>query len=301
MRYVDSDQMHYLYLKSSLIFMFCCCVCHDICLQIKSLEQNVIVARNAMAKLCITMKEVGDTHFGTLDHASHELSKRQKQVEDLVSRIQDFQSQFVSWTQEKRQLEREKSELESQVATIENGLDNKSTRIDEQAKKLKNLMDIITLQDEKLQKKHEFLEKKAVELALNEQNVREEYEKNGELYQLIQEERHAVEALKEQMENTLEQQELKEEEILRNEERLVQLEAKLNHRQEETKIGQQRMRELAVQLKTRSEEVTRQRLQLEERLRKCDEYENQLIAWEKQLDEMSNIFHGKEGNRVHDS
>jgi chromosome segregation ATPase len=270
-------------------------------LQIKSLEQNVIVARNAMAKLCITMKEVGDTHFGTLDHASHELSKRQKQVEDLVSRIQDFQSQFVSWTQEKRQLEREKSELESQVATIENGLDNKSTRIDEQAKKLKNLMDIITLQDEKLQKKHEFLEKKAVELALNEQNVREEYEKNGELYQLIQEERHAVEALKEQMENTLEQQELKEEEILRNEERLVQLEAKLNHRQEETKIGQQRMRELAVQLKTRSEEVTRQRLQLEERLRKCDEYENQLIAWEKQLDEMSNIFHGKEGNRVHDS
>jgi chromosome segregation ATPase len=264
-------------------------------LQIKSLEQNVVAARNALAKLCNTMKDVGDRHFGTFDRASHELSKRQKQVEDLVSRIEDFQCQFVSWTQEKRQLEKEKSELESQIATIESGLDNKSSRIDEQAKKLKNLMDIITLQDEKLRKKHEFIEKKAAELALNEQNVREEYEKNSKLYQLIQDERDTVEALKEEMASTLEQQELKEEEILRNEERLVQMEAKLNHRQEETKIGQQRMRELAVQLKARSEEVTRQRLQLEERLRKCDEYENQLIAWEKQLDEMSSIFQGKEG------
>ena len=75
------------------------------------------------------------------------------------------------------------------------------------------------------------------------------------------------------------------------------MEAKLNHRQEETKLGQQRMRELAVQLKTRSDEITRQRLQLEERIRKCDEYENQLIAWEKQLDEMSRIFQSKEGRR----
>ena len=99
--------------KSSLTLYFfvVCCICHDICLQIKSLEQNVLVARNALAKLCDTMKEVGGKHFGTFDNASHVLSKRHKQVEDLVSRIEDFQSQFVSWTQEKRQLERQKSEL----------------------------------------------------------------------------------------------------------------------------------------------------------------------------------------------
>ena len=262
------------------------------CLQIKSLEQNVVFARNALAKVCRNMKEVGDKHFGTFEHATHELSKRQKQVEDLVTRIESFQCDLTCWTKEKHQLEKQKSELESQIATIESGLDDKSTRINEQTQKLKNLMNAITLQDETLRKKHEFIEKKASELALNERTVRQESEKNSQLYELVQEERLAVEALKEEMERTLEQQELKEEEILRNEERLVQLEATLNQREEKAKVGQQRMRELAVKLQKRSDEVTRQRQQLEERLRKCDEYENQLNAWEKQLDAMSSMLQG---------
>ena len=72
-------------------------------------------------------------------------------------------------------------------------------------------MDVITLQDSKLRKKHEFIEQKATELALNEQIVQEESEKNSKLYLIVQDERNTVEALKEQMESNLEQQELKEE------------------------------------------------------------------------------------------
>lgn len=269
---------------------FCCC---HISLQIQSLEQDEVVARNALTKLCKTVKEVGEKHFGNFENASHELSKRQNQVEDLVVCIENFQSHFVSWSKEKSQLERQKSELERRIVTIENGRDDKSTRIDEQAKKLKNLMDVITLQDEKLRKKHEIIETKAAELTLNEHNVRQEYEKNSKLFELVQSERCAIEALKEEMESNLEHQEMREEEILRNEERLLQMEAKLSQREQEARIGQHRMKELAVQLKSRTEEVTKQRQQLEERLRKCDEYENQLNAWEKQLDDMSSVLQGK--------
>ena len=241
------------------------------------------------------MKEIGTKHFGTIDNASHKLSRRQKQVETLVIRVEDFQSQLVSWNKEKRELETQKCGLESQIEAIESGLDNKSTRINEQAKKLKSLMEVISLQDSKLRQKHEFIEKKAAELALSEHILQEEVEKNSKLYELVQDERHAVEALKEEMERSLEQQELKEEEILRNEERLTQMEAKLNHRQEEAKVGQQRMKDLAIQLKTRSDDINRQRLQLDERIRKCDEYESQLTAWEKQLDQMSTVIEAREG------
>ena len=70
------------------------------------------------------MKEVGDKHFGTFEHASRQLAKRQTQVEDLVSRVENFHCYLACWTKEKRQLERQKSELESQIASIESGLDD---------------------------------------------------------------------------------------------------------------------------------------------------------------------------------
>lgn len=238
------------------------------------------------------MKQLGDSKFETFEEASRELTVRHKQLQDLVSRIENFQAHFASWTEEKQELEREKLKLHLRVVSLERGLDSKSTQIGQQMHKLKDLTRAITLQDERLQKKQRFIEEKASELALYEENVREESATNVKLQDLAQEERNAIQSLQRELEDQAQQQETREEELLVNEQRLIEMERNLNTEHEKSKVGQRRMKDLSDQLQKRHEEVTWQRKQLEERQQKCDEYEARLRSWEDQLEHVTNVLQG---------
>lgn len=259
-------------------------------LQISSLEENVIVARSSLTKLCTAMKQVGDSKFEAFEQASHDLSIRHKQVQTLVSRIENFQEHFASWNVEKQELEREKLKLHLRVVSLERGLDSKSSQIDLQTNKLKDLMKTITLQDDRLQKKQKFIEEKAAELALFEKNVRKESDKNSQVNKLLQEERNAIISLQKEFEDKSKQLEMKEQELISNEQRLLDTERILTEEHDKSKVGQQRMTDLSNQLQKRHEEVTQQRLQLEERQQQCDEYAARLKSWEDQLEHVTNIL-----------
>ena len=86
------------------------------------------------------MKRVSEMKFESFEKASRELSIRHDQVQAIIRRIEDFQRHFASWTEEKQDLEREKLKLHMRVVSLERGLDNKSSQIDQQTQKLKDLM-----------------------------------------------------------------------------------------------------------------------------------------------------------------
>lgn len=228
--------------------------------------------------------------FESFEQASRELSKRHDQLQAIICRIENFQSQCTSWTEEKQNLEREKLKLHMRVVSLERGLDCKSAQIDQQTQKLKDLMKTITLQDERLQKKQRFIEEKASELVLFEQNVRVESDKNNSLYQLMREERNAIESLQKELEDKLQQQKMKEIELARNEQRLLDMERSVHEEKEKSNEGKQRMHEISNQLQKRHEEVSRQRKLLEDRQQQCNEYEVRLRSWEEQLEHVTNLF-----------
>jgi chromosome segregation ATPase len=243
------------------------------------------------------MKQVCDSKFDSFEKASRELSIRHKQLNALVSRIETFQKHFGSWTEEKQDLEREKLKLHLRVVSLERGLDSKSSQIDTQTHKLKDLMRTITLHDERLQKKQERIEEKASELALSEQNVRKESDKNNTLYQLVQNESHAIKSLQRELERKSRQQEIREQQLVVNEHRLLEMERNLNEDHDRAKLGQQRMKNLSDELQKRHEEVIRQRQQLEERQQQCNEYATRLRSWEEQLEHVTNLLQqGGSGN-----
>lgn len=78
------------------------------------------------------MKQVSNSKFEAFEQASRELSVRHKQVQALVTRIENFQRHFASWTEEKQELEREKLKLHLRVVSLERGLDSKSSQNDQQ-------------------------------------------------------------------------------------------------------------------------------------------------------------------------
>lgn len=257
----------------------------------------MIVARSSLSRLCSAMKQVCDSKFESFEQASRELSIRHRQVQALVSRIETFQRHFASWTEEKQDLEREKLKLHLRVVSLERGLDSKSSLIDKQTHKLKDLMRTITLQDERLQKKQRFIEEKTVELALSEQNVRKESDKNNRLYQLVQDESNAIKCLQTELEEKSRHQEIREQELIANEQQLLEMERNLNEDHDQAKVGQQRMKDLSDQLQKRHEEVISQRQQLEERQQQCNEYAARLRSWEEQLEHVTNLLQqGGSGN-----
>ena len=243
-----------------------------------------MVARASLTKLCSAMKQISNNKFEAFEQASRELSVRHKQVQSLILRIENFQKHHASWTEERQELEREKLKLHLRVVSLERGLDGKSTQIDQQTHKLKDLMRTITLQDERLQKKQRFIEEKASELALYEQNVRKESDSNSKLHELAQNERNAVKSLQKELEDHSQKQEMKERELFLNEQRLFDMERNIKAEHEKSQAGQQRMKELATQLQKRHDEVTRQRQDLEERQQKCNKYETRLRSWEEELE-----------------
>ncbi len=261
----------------------------------------MVVARASLAKLSSAMTRFSNMKFESFEQASHELSIRHNQVQAIVCRIENFQSHFAVWTKEKQDLEREKLKLHMRVVSLERGLDSKSSQIDQQTQKLKDLMKTITLQDERLQKKQRFIEEKASELELYEQNVRRESDKNSSLYQLMREERNAIESLQQELEDKLQQQKIKELELIRNEQRLLEMERNVREEQEKSHEDKQRMHDVSNQLQKRHEEVNRQRKLLERRQQECNEYEARLRSWEEQLEHVTNLLQqGGNQQRNHD-
>jgi DNA repair exonuclease SbcCD ATPase subunit len=257
----------------------------------------VIVARSSLSRLCSAMKQVCNRKFDSFERASRELSIRHRQLQALVSRIKTFQRHFASWTKEKHDIEREKLSLHLRVVSLERGLDSKSSQIDKQTQKLKDLMRTITLQDERLQNKQRFIEEKATELALSEQNLRKESDKNDKLYRLVRDESHSIKCLQREVEERSRQQEIREKELAINEQRLLDMERNLNEDHNQAKVGQQRIKDLSDQLQTRHEEVIRQSQQLEERQKQCNEYAARLRSWEEQLEHVTSLLQqGGSGN-----
>lgn len=257
------------------------------------------VARSSLSKLCTAMKQVSDGKFEAFENASREFSIRHDQVQSLVVRMENFQRHFASWTGEKQELEREKMKLHLRVVNMERGLDSKSSQIDIQIHKLKDLMRTITLQDERVQKKQKMVEEKAAELALQEQNFRKEKDSGANGYRKLQNDRNALLSLQKELEDRTEKLEAKEQRMLSEEQRLSEMELRLNGEQEKATAGQQRMKELANQLQKRHEEVTVQRQQLDERQQKVDEYETRLRSWEEQLEHVTNLLQGNNGTERH--
>jgi len=244
------------------------------------------------------MKQVCDSKFESFEHASRELMIRHRQLQALVLRMEDFQRHFASWTEEKQELEREKLKLNLRVVSLERGLDSKSSQIDKQTHKLKDLMRTITLHDERLQKNQRLIEDKAAELSLFEQNVRKESDKNDKQYQFLREESNAIKCLQRELETKSRYQEVREQELAMSEQRLLELERNLGDERDQIKTGKEQMMDLTTELQRRNEEITKQRYQLEEREQVSSEKAAQLHSWEEQLEYVTDLLQqgGNSGN-----
>eukprot|EP00804_Cyclotella_cryptica_P027303 CCRYP_019621-RB/>CCRYP_019621-RB protein AED:0.26 eAED:0.26 QI:3615/1/1/1/1/1/2/1071/470 len=259
-------------------------------------------------KLSKQLAESVDSHNACrslLEKTGKELTYSKRQCTRLQSNIEELTTLTSNLEQDKSdlrarilKLERKASDLEASKIACQRELDqvktSKSSQLEQKAQKLKDLMQSITIQNERLQKKQKSLEERESALMLQEQSMCEEAAKNDQLYQLVQEQRNALKTLERDLDDRLKRQELKEKEIYLAEERLAELETNLNQKHEESKVNQQKLKELAVQLQRRNEEVTKQKQHLQERLRSCDEYEATLSAWEQRLDEMANMLQGKD-------
>ena len=247
------------------------------------------------------MKRVSDSKFEALEKASRELLMRHEQVQSLVVRMENFQWHFASWTAEKQELERDKLQLHLRVVSIERGLDHKSSQIDQKTHKLKDLVRTITLQDERLRTRSKFIEDKEAELALYEQNMRNELEGSTKSNKRLQDEQAAIKLSQKELEEQSQKQARKEQELFSNEQRLIQMERSLQEEHQKSNVDQQRRIDLSNQLQNRHEEVTRQRREVEERQQKIDEYEARLRLWEEQLEQVTNHLlqgNGGESSRV---
>jgi chromosome segregation ATPase len=242
-----------------------------------------------------------------LEKTEQDLMHSQRQCTRLQTNIQELNTLTRELEQDKSDLRARISRLEKKASDLEvselacrRELDqvkaSKNNQLEQKAQKLRGLMQSITLQNDRLQKKQKSLEQKEASLTLHEQTIREEAAKNDELYKLVQEQRDTLKSLEKDLDSRLRRQEVKEQELDQAQERLADLESKLNQKHEESKANQQKVKELAVQLHKKNEEVMKQKQLLQERLRKCDEYEATLSAWEERLDEMANMIQGSEEN-----
>lgn len=197
-------------------------------------------------------------------------------------------------------LEKKASDLEAAKFSCQQELEqlkvSKDHQMEQKAQKLKELMQSITIQNERLHKKQKTLEARESTLELRDRHVLEEATKNGDLYQLVQQQNAALKSLEQDLGDRLIRQETKERELSETEEILANLEAELKQKQEEISVGKRKLKDLALQLQKRNEEMNVQKQQLQERIRHCDEHETRLSAWEQRLDEMVKMLEGQEGD-----
>lgn len=282
--------------------------------QVEGMSANIATLQTRFATLAGEKQQLAEKLKASLESQNMCTSLLEKTEEDLVisqRQCSQLKRNIVELGYLKNELDQDKeilqsrivrleskaSELEASKITLQQELElvksNKSAHIEQQAHKLKDLMKSIALQNGKLQEKQRLIEEKEAELALCEQNVRDETEKNEELYRLVQEERNDLKVIQRDMDDEIKQQDMKERQLIHTEERLNEMERKLVQKHEESKTSQQRMKDLAIQLQLRNEEVIKQRQILQDRMLKCDEYESRLSEWEQQLDEMSRLMEGK--------
>ena len=236
-----------------------------------------------------------------LRKAENDLLHTQRQCARLQASLEEQNTHNIELEREKSDLRVQKSRLEKAVSDLETAklacqqeLDlvksSKNIHLEQKAQKLKELMQSITLQNDRLQKKQKSLDEREVALVAREHQLQEKADKNDELYQLVQRQNIALKSLEQDLDDCQARQMTKEQELNKNEERLVNMETRLNQEQEEFNASKQKMKELALQLQKKNEEVNMQKQQLQEKLRGCDEYEATLSAWEQRLDEAANIM-----------
>ena len=281
------------------------------CEQIGLMVANLSELRGRFAT-CIKEKEKLSEQLGEsvesqskcsalLRKAENELLYTQRQCARLQTSLEEQNAQNIELERErsnlrglKSRLEKEALDLETAKLTCQQELDRiKSSRnihLEQKAQKLKELMQSITLQNDRLHKKQQNLDEREVSLVARERQLQEQALKNDELYQLVQRQNIELKSLEQDLDDRQTRQITKEQELDKNEERLIALENRLNREQEEVNASRQKMKELALQLQKRNEEMNVQKQQLQDKLRGCDEYEATLSAWEHRLDEAANLM-----------
>jgi len=246
--------------------------------QLETTKAELEVCRNERNKLSASIKQIRSSY-----------SKLEQEKSSFQSQLMDMEKQLAE-----KSAELEAAELSHQIE-LDRATATRSSLIDQQTRKLRELMNTMTLQEDKLNKKQNAIEQKEESLLLRETKLEEESQRNEDCLRSVRGERESLEELRREIDDSLLRQENKEEELIAKSKLLKEKEENLNKKQEDIKAGQKRIKELAVQLQKRNEEVEKQRKLLQERLQRCDEYEAQLSAWEKQLDDMATMLETKEG------
>ena len=236
-----------------------------------------------------------------LEKTQNDLMYSQRQCACLQSRIEEQHALNLELEEERTVLCDRITELEKKISNLETAklecqqeLDefrsSKNSQLEQKAQKLKEFMQSITTQNERLSLKQKSLEDKESALILHEKRAREESIKNDDLYTLVQQQNATLKSLEQELELRQSKYMSKEQELDQTEERLVNMEAALNQKQEEINTGKQKMKELALQLQQRNEEINKQKQHLQEKIRSCDEYEASLTTWEQRLEEVANMI-----------
>ena len=256
----------------------------------KQLSDSMEEQRKCMSLLEKTKKE--------LAHSQSHCARLQSSIEEQNTLNIELEHDRSNLRLRLSKLEKKASDLEAAKLSCQQELEqvkiSKNHHIEQKAQKLKELMQSITIQNERLHKKQKSLQERESTLELREQHIRGEATKNDDLYQLVKQQNVALKSLEQDLGDRLIRQETKEQELGQTEEMLVNLEAELKQKQEEIIVGKQKLKDLALQLQKRNEEMNVQKQQLQERIRHCDEHEARLSAWEQRLDEMVKMLEGQE-------
>lgn len=242
-----------------------------------------------------------------LEKTKQDLAYSQRQCDRLQASIEEQNNINIELEQERSnlfarvsRLEKKESDLEAANFACQRELDqvksSKNSQLEQKAQKLKELMQSITLQNDRLREKQKSLDAKESVLAIREKEVHDEAAKNGELYQLVQHQNAALKSLEQDLEIRQTRQHSKEQELEQTDKRLADIESRLNKKQEEIDASKQKLKEVALQLQMRNEDMNKQKQQLQEKIRSCDEYEATLTAWEQRLDEVASMLQNSQEN-----
>jgi chromosome segregation ATPase len=257
---------------------------------LKQLNNSVQSRNEFVALLQKTEKDLG--------YSQGQCARLQTSIEEQNALNMELEEERSNLLARISRLEKKASDLEvarhSCIQELDQIKSSKNSQLEQKAQRLKELMQSITLQNDKIHKKQKALEQKESTLAIREEQVRDEAAKNDELYKLVQQQNAALKSLEQDLEIRQNRQLSREQELEQTGERLTDLESILNQKQDEINASKQKVKELALQLQKRNEELNKQKQQLQEKIRSCDEYEATLSAWEQRLDEVANMLQKQE-------
>jgi len=180
-----------------------------------------------------------------------------------------------SFQNEQNRLSQLSREIESTEA--EKGvLIKRESSLKESEGKLKEFAQILKKQGKDLKQKEKDLHNAARLLSEKQNKI------NGDESKLMTDLREKLDEEKDRHSNLLEQYAIQEEELQIKEKALIELQSAQS--QCHFNPSQQKIHELAMQLKEKDEQLSRDRIKLKEKLAKCDECEARLAAWQKELE-----------------